>query len=512
MRIAIAALLCWLAGGTAVLAADCAASGRYDGQSKMPGEAFDVSLNLYCAHGKLAAQLFTSQGRFEVKDLTVTPEHVVLHFDSGASLGTIDLQRKGSELTGSVAIAGESGSVALARKSDAEVPEQNEARLDLTAAQWHEDLADFARELPRRHANAFYALSRGAFDAEVAALDARIATANGDEMFVGLQKIAKSIGDGHTGVVAPKDRRIMPLKVGRFRSEFRIVATGPGLERAFGARVVKIGGMAIADVWQRVMTLTSSDELMELRTGEALIYLTRGYALHGLGVTADRTHAVYTLEDDAGRDFDLDVSGLLPGQDANFRSPGDDKALRLLQKDATFACDAPANANAVYCVWRGYEDLDKFAKQMFALVQASHAQKLILDMRDNGGGDNTVGYGEIVKPLLARADLNRKGHLYVLVGAETFSAAMNNAAQFQDETNAILVGETIGERPNSYQEPRQFRLPNSHLVVRASTLYYTFRKTGENAVHPDKEIIPTWDDVKAGHDPVLDWTLAQPVN
>jgi hypothetical protein len=100
----------------------------------------------------------------------------------------------------------------------------------------------------------------------------------------------------------------------------------------------------------------------------------------------------------------------------------------------------------------------------------------------------------------------------VLVGAETFSAAMNNAAQLQDETNAILVGETIGERPNSYQEPRQFQLPNSHLIVRASTRYYTFRKTGENAVRPDKEIIPTWDDVKAGRDPVLDWTLAQPVN
>jgi hypothetical protein len=512
MRMAIAAVLCWLASGTTVLAADCAPSGRYDGQSKMPGETFDVSLNLYCANGKLAAQLFTSQGTFEVKDLTVTSERVVLHFDSGASLGTIDLQRKGSELTGSVVIAGESGSVALVRKSDAVAPERNEPRLDLTAAQWHEDLADFARELPRRHANAFYALSRGAFEAEVAALDAKIATANGDEMFVGLQKIAKSIGDGHTGVVAPKDRRVMPVKAGRFGKDFRIVATGPGLEHAFGARLVKIGGMPIDDVWQRVMTLTSSDELIELRTGEALIYLTRGYVLHGLGVITDRTHAVYTFEDEAGRDFDLDVTGLLPGQDANLRSPGDDKALRLLRKDATFACETPANSNAVYCVWRGYEDLGKFARQMFSLVKTSNAQKLILDMRDNGGGDNTVGYGEIIKPLLARSDLNRKGHLYILVGAETFSAAMNNAAQFQDETNAILVGETIGERPNSYQEPRQFRLPNSHLVVRASTLYYTFRKKGENAVHPDKEIIPTWDDVNAGRDPVLDWTLAQSVN
>jgi hypothetical protein len=100
----------------------------------------------------------------------------------------------------------------------------------------------------------------------------------------------------------------------------------------------------------------------------------------------------------------------------------------------------------------------------------------------------------------------------VLIGPRTFSAAMNNAAQFQDETNAILVGQTIGEKPNSYQEPRQFRLPNSHLIVRASTLYYEFRKHGENAVRPTREIIPSWADVKAGRDPAMEWVLAQPVN
>jgi hypothetical protein len=510
VRMAIAAALCWLAGGTAGHAADCSLGGRYDGQSKMPHETFEISLNLYCSDGKFAAQLFTSEGEFVIKTVAVTPGGVNFEFDSGASLGRAQMTRKGAVLEGAVAIADESGTIVLTRMADALVPERNQPRLDLTAAEWHEDLAAFARELPRRHANAFYALSRPAFEAELAELDARIASANGDEMFVGLQKIAKSIGDGHTGLIAPKDRRVMPLKIARFGSDFRIVATGPGLERALGMRVVKIGGMPIADVWQRVLSLTSTEELDQLRTSEGLTYLARGYALHGLGVIGDRAHAVYTLEDVSGQAFDLDVAGLLPGQDANLHAPGDDKALRLAQKDAPFACQALSDAKAVYCVWRGYESLDTNAKQMFALMKS--AQKLILDMRDNGGGDNTVGYREIVKPLLACTDLNRKGHLYVLVGAETFSAAMNNAAQLQDETNAILVGETIGERPNSYQEPRQFQLPNSHLIVRASTRYYTFRKTGENAVRPDKEIIPTWDDVKAGRDPVLDWTLAQPVN
>lgn len=512
MRIAIATLLCWLVVGTAVHAADCAAAGRYDGQSKVAGETVDISLNLYCVNGKFSTQLFTSQGDFTIKTVTVAPDRLQIQFDSGANLGSLEMMRHGLSLAGVVVIAGESATVTLTRLADADPPERNQPRLDLSPAEWHADLSFFARELPRRHANAFYTLSRSAFDAEVAALDARIATANGDEIFVGLQRIAKSIGDGHTGVIAPKDRRVMPLKVARFGSDFRIVATGPGLDRAFGTRLLNIAGMPVAEVWRRVLTLTSADELDELRTNEALIYLTRGYALHGLGVTPDRSHSVYKLEDESGRDFDLDVTGLLPGEDARLHSPGEDNALRLIQKDATFACETPVASNAVYCVWRGYENLDIFSKRMFDLVKTSNAQKLILDMRDNGGGDNTVGYSEIIKPLKTHTELNRKSHLYILVGADTFSAAMNNAAQFQDETKAILVGETIGERPNSYQEPRQFRLPNSHLVVRASTLYYTFRKNGENAVRPDKEIIPSWDDARVGRDPVLDWTLAQPVN
>ena len=95
----------------------------------------------------------------------------------------------------------------------------------------------------------------------------------------------------------------------------------------------------------------------------------------------------------------------------------------------------------------------------------------------------------------------------MLIGADTFSAAMSNAAQFRTMTNAILVGQTVGERPNSYQEPRQFSLPNSHLVVRYSTRYYKFVDKGDNVVAPDKEIIPTWEDCKSGRDAVLEWVL-----
>jgi hypothetical protein len=86
---------------------------------------------------------------------------------------------------------------------------------------------------------------------------------------------------------------------------------------------------------------------------------------------------------------------------------------------------------------------------------------------------------------------------------------MSNAAQFRLMTNATLVGEPIGERPNSYQEPREFTLPNSRLVVRYSTRFYQFSDGKDNVIAPDKEITTSWSDYKAGQDPALEWILRQ---
>lgn len=434
-----------------------------------------------------------------------------MDFDSGASLGTLHLTSKGATLGGIVDLGIDRGTIALKKAGPPMGPEALKPTMNLTPAQWRADLHFLAAELPKRHANAFFLISRTAFNSEVAALDRRIETANSDEIYVGLQQIVKSIGDGHTGMgSAPPDRRVMPIEFAKFGNDFRVFAVGQGLDQALGTRLLKVGGMPVAEVWQRALTMTSQGELMELRRENALVYLSRGYALHGLGIIPDRNHAVYTFQDDSGRIFDVDVQGMAPGESTKMKSGYSDAALRFQKTDQPFSCQAIDERRVIYCAWHSYQQLDENAKSMFALIDQTHPQKLVIDMRDNGGGDNTIGEAQIVKPIAARRDLNAEGHLYVLIGPQTFSAAMNNAAQFHDDTKAISVGETIGEKPNSYQEPRQFRLPNSHLVVRASTLFYTFRKSGENAVRPDKEIIPTWDDVKSGRDPVLEWILAQP--
>ena len=134
----------------------------------------------------------------------------------------------------------------------------------------------------------------------------------------------------------------------------------------------------------------------------------------------------------------------------------------------------------------------------------------MIDLRQNGGGDFFEGREHLIEPIKKRPAINQEGRLFVVIGRATFSAAMVNAIDFRKDTNAILVGEPIGERPNSYSENDEMTLPNSRLVVSYSTRYYKFLDEDVPAVEPDVRIDPTWADFRAGRDAVMDWILARP--
>ena len=97
------------------------------------------------------------------------------------------------------------------------------------------------------------------------------------------------------------------------------------------------------------------------------------------------------------------------------------------------------DSQTVYVNFRGYRQLGEHAERLMAFLATSGATRLIVDLRQNGGGDFVEGRRHVVEPLRRDTTFNRKGRLYVLVGRRTFSAAMVNAIDFRKRTNAILV-------------------------------------------------------------------------
>jgi hypothetical protein len=147
---------------------------------------------------------------------------------------------------------------------------------------------------------------------------------------------------------------------------------------------------------------------------------------------------------------------------------------------------------------------------LFDFIDKSEVEKLVFDLRQNGGGDFTRGRDFFIKPLKERKKFLERGRLFVIAGRVTYSAGMANTADFRNDLKAIIVGEPTGARPNGYQENRGFTLPNSHLPVSYSIELYKFSATDTPGILPDKRIEPDWKSFAAGRDPALEWILAYP--
>jgi len=132
--------------------------------------------------------------------------------------------------------------------------------------------------------------------------------------------------------------------------------------------------------------------------------------------------------------------------------------------------------NMVYCQYnqvanKDGESLEKFWGKMFEFINQKSVDYLVIDLRNNGGGNNFLN-----RPLihgLIRCDrVNQPGHLFVLVGRTTFSAAMNCAVDIERNTNAIFVGEPTGSSPNFVGETNILVLPCSGVRLSCSSLYW----------------------------------------
>jgi hypothetical protein len=497
-----------LGGAADVTAAE--PTGYFQGAvtSKQAGKLV-VSLNLRCVKGKYEGELVTPVGTLPVQSGAFEADRLRLHFSTGGDAGTVEARLDGETLRGSFRVPGDAGSLELKRVGDARPRGWDRPTLNLTRDKWREDLRFFAAELPKRHANAFHHISRKQFDAEVADLDRGIDSLDNDAIFVGLVRIASAIGDAHTQVLAPENDGNFPIDVKRFGDDYRVVAVSPGHEAALGAQVVKVQDTPVARVSQLLLALTPQDENPTLGPARVEWMVTTGLYLHGLGITVARDQARYVLADGVGREFAIDMRAVTRDEARRIKwvwAFKEEPLSRQGRGDGMWYTylEGP---RTVYCNFRRYDDLARNAQGLLKLVGQKRPDKLVIDLRQNGGGDYTQGEQHLIEPIRRLADINRRGHFFVLIGPSTFSAAMCNASQFRSRTAAILVGEPIGEKPNSYQESRQMTLPNSRLIVRYSTQYYKFADDHDNEIRPDHDIVCSWDDYKAGRDPVLKWAL-----
>ena len=383
----------------------------------------------------------------------------------------------------------------------------------ISSEAWREDLRHLARELPGRHVNAFHAVSREAFDAEIARLDAAIPRLTGDEVLVGFMRVVALIGDGHTHFDLPPSALRYPIEMQWFGDELRVIAAQAPYHSAVGARVLAIGSTPIHDVMERARQLVPRGENDGRTRLTATMQLTAPEVLYGLGLISDRANAPFALELATGERATITFSPARFGGFSTWRMATGEKPPLYLQRlaEAWWTEFLPA-AQTVYFSFTGYPADAEFRERTAALARLldeSHAQRLVIDVRRNQGGDFEQ-FRRLLLPIIkANAAINRKGGLFVITGPGTFSAATVNALDLRNEANAILAGAPTGMRPTHYGEHGEFRLPNSGFRISYSRQYHRFGAETDSAVMPDQNIEPTWIEFSQGRDPVMEWILSK---
>ena len=381
----------------------------------------------------------------------------------------------------------------------------------LTAEQWRQDLAFFANEVTTKHRDPFHFIGKAEFDQAVANLHQRIPSMKGYEVVAGLQRLAALIGDGHTFLDTSGLYASFPLEGFWFGNDFRVIRAAPEYRKALGARIVSIGSVAIEEARKRVQQFVPQAENQWYVLNSSAKLLMSVEPLAASGVLPDRGAAEFTFEDDSGRRFKLRIRPVPAGASKSRQGAIEPVPLPFQRPEDALWFTYLADSKTVYVNFRSYRDLETQSARLWEYIGSHPVSRLIIDMRWNQGGNFTKGREYLIYKLIFMPTLNRAGHLFVITGRGAFSAGMTNITDFRRETEAILVGEPTGGRPNGYQENYLFTLPLSGLRASCSMLRYRFQPDSENdAVLPDQRIDPDWSLFSVGKDAALQWILAQP--
>lgn len=369
------------------------------------------------------------------------------------------------------------GSVALA----AQAPSRPEV------ARWRVDLHMLARELPTRHPAPFANITRVHWDAAVAALDRRLPTLSRNQYLVASMRLVALIGDAHTDVEPDPalGLRYYPVELYSFEDGLFVRRADSAHAGLVGAKVLRIGRVSADEAVTAAGTIIPHENDWWVRAW-APSWLMIPEIVDGLGLARDAEHLALVVERN-GRVDTLTVAPAGRLQHGQGPAPVDMSGWAGLRQGPAplweqnpgrpFWWTILPESRALYVCMRavvpGPRSNNNRAQwdSVFALADSAGSAKLVIDIRENLGGNGGLNRYPI-QQILRRPSLDRPDRLFVVIGRRTFSAGQQFANLLEAWTRATLVGEPTGQRPSQYGDHRPLALPASHVTVNISTVFH----------------------------------------
>ncbi|MEM9103148.1 MAG: S41 family peptidase [Pseudomonadota bacterium] len=391
---------------------------------------------------------------------------------------------------------------------------------------WKEDLSFYHEQLESQHLNLYHSIKAKSFAQSLRNIENQLPDLTRTQVIIELMRLTRKVKDGHTTIpLWEQNFHFYPFELFNFDGELRVISSTPALKNILGAKLIAIDDKDIDSVLQKVSEIAAFVDNHYSEIDRAAQYLRVAELLHGLGVTQNNRVSTFTFSVESGstnqkntmNTLTIEIQALAYSQrwSALTESLKDHSPVNrppqslFLSHTETLWYNLLKSKNVMYIRFDQFPNasrMQKFSQEVLQVIQDNEVSRLIIDFRNNYGGDLYVGL--ILAHQLNLADsIHWHDSVYVMIGRKTFSAAMNNAALYQKLLNARLVGEPTGGAPTGYQDMGQFKLPNSGLVITYSKRFFRLSDDKSSMIKPDILIAPDWRFTKMGRDHVLEWVL-----
>ncbi|SEC18531.1 Peptidase family S41 [Tenacibaculum sp. MAR_2009_124] len=378
---------------------------------------------------------------------------------------------------------------------------------------WLTDIDVYHKNLEEKHIDLYKNISKEEFEQELSSIKRGLHVKNQMDIITDLMRLTRRVGDGHTSVsLSAIKKHVFPFELYRVNGEWRVVKAISKYKHLLGKRLFKIRGINVGEVAKRVSEVAQfveNEHSKIVRTGQ---YMTISELLLNLDVIDNYQRIELTFLNDSNHELEVVVEAIDSGDYYK-------REKEVLERKA-IGVKRPSDAkhnflwyssleslSAVYIRFESYPSFDEmkaFGATVLGYIQKNKTKRLIIDLRNNGGGDFFVG--TFLAYYLNLADsIDWKSGVYVLTDKVTFSAATSNASQYRHMLNAKIVGEPTGSNPTGYQDMGQFILPNSKLVMTYSKRLFRFQEAITEGVQPDQVIHYEWKSYSKGEDNMLEW-------
>ena len=390
----------------------------------------------------------------------------------------------------------------------------------MTNEKWLEDLMFLKEELPKRHPGFFSLVSRNKFYGMIEDIKKEIPSLTDSQIMMGFFKVVASPNDNHTqpNFLTCYNLHFYPLKIFLFDDGWYITEASRKFKSTVGSRLIKIGGMPIADVYNLYKPyFAAENEYAEIDRFSFFAIVAEW--LQAQGINEEIKKGTFTLVNTKGEHYSVTMKPvkLIPfgywyfvRKVENTSSP----AITNQRKDYywfEFLDDSNTlyfQFNAVYNQ-SSKNTIRQFAERFSAYINTHQFDRLVIDIRINFGGDGQLLF-DLMDVIKNNKKIDQKGKLFVIIGRTTHSAAVMFASMLKNKTTAIFVGEPTHQGPLFYSTPTTVKLPNSRLEFSVSSRLTPASVSCDKSqwIAPDIPVKYTYQDFIDNRDPAMEAILA----